>query len=304
MKGSIRILTEASGSLTAAWLLRAIREAGHQPVGSDILEVTPALCLADDFIRLPSADDPRLWEQTATLLRAHRIDLVIPSLDETLAGWAERREAFAAAGTQILISPSETLAVCQDKWRTYQFFREQGIPTVATSREQRHPLVKPRFGRGGSGVRITKEPVDMTGMLSQEVAAGFEVTVDALFNHRGEAVYVVPRRRIGVRDGKSTGGETFAHAGIERLVRRIGEALPFHGPINFQCFLDGNTIRFIEINPRIAGGMALGLAATENWIRVIVEHLLPGKAVTPVPVRYGLRMVRYYAECFIEGASQ
>ena len=300
----MRILTEASGSLTAAWLMRAIREAGHQPVGSDILDITPARCLADDFIRLPPADDPRLWEQTAELLRSHRIDLVIPSLDESLAGWAERREAFADAGTHILISAPETLAVCQDKWRTYQFFREQGIPTVATSREQRYPLVKPRVGRGGSGVRITDEPVDMTGMLSQELAAGFEVTVDALFDHRGEAVYIVPRRRIGVRDGKSTGGETFAHEGIERLVRRMGDALAFYGPINFQCFVDGETIRFIEINPRIAGGMALGLAATENWIRVIVEHLLPRRAVTPVPVRYGLRMVRYYAECFIETPDQ
>jgi carbamoyl-phosphate synthase large subunit len=53
------------------------------------------------------------------------------------------------------------------------------------------------------------------------------------------------------------------------------------------------------VNPRIAGGMALGFAATENWIDLIVDNYINNKEVIAKPIQYGLRMTRYYSECFI-----
>lgn len=295
----MRILTEASGSLTAAYLIKAIREAGHEAIASDINPLTAASCLADAFIDVPRRDDPALWDRMSHLLEHHRIDLVIPSLDETMVGWAERQDAFAAKGIRIAISPQETVQICQDKWKTYQFFRDQDIPTPPTSLQQKHPLIKPRQGRGGSGIQITDQPVDMHGMISQQLAGGEEITVDALFDQGGKPIYIIPRRRLGVRDGKSTQGETLSHERIDDLVRRMAGHLRFVGPINFQCFIDGDDLQFIEINPRIAGGMALGFAASENWIPLLVDNLLHGRPLQPKPVRYGLKMVRYYAECFV-----
>ena len=295
----MRILTEASGSPTAAYLLKAIRECGAEAVGSDIAALTPAHCLADHYLHVPPHDDPDLWPRMEALLEAHRIDLVIPSLDETMTGWAERQEALAARGTRVAISPLETVRTFQDKWATYRFFREHGIPTPATALTQEHPLVKPRWGRGGAGVRVTERPTDMSGMISQALAHGDELTVDALFDASGAPVYIVPRRRLQVRDGKSTQGITLRHPGVEGHVRRMAEAIRFVGPINFQCFVDGERISFIEVNPRIAGGMALGLAATENWVPLLVDNLVHGRPLRPGPIRYGLKMIRYYAECFV-----
>lgn len=296
---SIRILTEASGSLTAAYLLKAIHDAGYEAIASDITGLTAAPCLADDFIEVPRKDDPALWDRMTELLQQHSIDLVIPSLDETMIGWAEHRDTFAAQGTRVIISPLETMQTCQDKWATYQFFRDQDIPTPATSLVQDYPLVKPREGRGGAGVQITDQAVAMDGMISQQLASGEEITVDCLFDADGAPVYLIPRRRIGVRDGKSTQGETLHHPAIETMIRRMAKALRFIGPINFQCFVNHEDIQFIEINPRIAGGMALGFAASENWIPLLVHNLVNGRPINPKPVRHGLRMIRYYAECFV-----
>jgi carbamoyl-phosphate synthase large subunit len=44
--------------------------------------------------------------------------------------------------------------------------------------------------------------------------------------------------------------------------------------------------------------MALGFAATENWINLIVKNLVEGIPITPIKVRNGLRMERYYDEIF------
>ena len=67
-----------------------------------------------------------------------------------------------------------------------------------------------------------------------------------------------------------------------------------------QCFIkDDGEISVIEINPRIAGGMALGFAATQNWIKLIVDILYDIPIKDLANVKYGLRMLRYYDEIFI-----
>lgn len=297
-----RILTEASGSLTSGYLIKAIKEAGHQAVASDVDQECFGRYLADDFIGMPPSSDPDLWGKIERLLEAHQVDIVIPSLDETLLGWAERKLYFERKGIHVITSDPYSVAVCQDKWLTYGFFVRHGIATPRSSLAQDYPLIKPRLGRGAVGVEITDKQVDMEGMISQELLKGVEYTVDIFCDKNGEPVYIVPRRRQGVRDGKSTGGIVERNELIAEGIQKICASTKFIGPLNIQCFVDDSgSVTFLEVNPRIAGGMALGFAATENWIALIERSLLRGETVIPKPVAYGMRMRRYYAEIFIPG---
>ena len=296
----LRILTEASGSLVSGYLIRAIKEAGHIPVASDIDRYCVGRYLADDFVEMPPSKDTELWQKISQILAIHKIDVVIPSLDETLTGWAERKQQFGELGITVAISDADVIGTFVDKWLAYQFFVEHDIATPRTSLAQDYPLVKPRYGRGGRGVQIPGKPVAMDGMLSQEVAEGEEYTVDVFCDRGSNPVYIVPRKRMSIRDGKSTQGMVVYHEEIIDLVKRLCNATRFIGPINVQCFSAGpGTASVIEVNPRIAGGMALGFAATENWIPLLCNTLLTIKAMQPKPVKYGLRMMRYYAEVFV-----
>ena len=295
-----RILTEASGSLTVGYLISNIQAGGHECVASDIDENCVGRMLADDFVLMPSASDPDLWQYVDNVLTDMSIDIVIPSLDETLQVWAQRKHYFAQRGIAVIVSDPDVIAICQDKWRTFQFFMEHGIPSPETSLTQEYPLVKPRAGRGGVGVQVTQQKVDMNGMISQELLSGTEYTIDVFCSAGSQPEYIVPRRRINVRDGKSTAGVVEKHSDIEAWVRIICKHLHFIGPVNMQCFvLTDGSIKFVEINPRIAGGMALGFAATENWIKLIVHNIINGESIAPKPVKDGLQMRRYYAEVFV-----
>lgn len=296
----LKVLTEASGSFTAASVIRAIKEAGCQCVASDIDAHCAGRYLADDFILMPGKNDPQLWDKVTGEIIKHEVDVVLPSFDETLQMWADHKEELKAKGIQVIISPAETIATFQDKWLTYLFFDQNGIPTPCTSLEQKYPLVKPRVGRGSVGVRVATEKVEMEGNISQELVEGEEYTVDVFCNKFGKPVYIIPRKRLGVKEGKSTGGIVVFNKEIDHWVRRICDSICFYGPINMQCFVcDDGSIKFIEINPRIAGGMALGFAASENWVSLIIDHLISGKDIVTKPVLYGLEMRRYYAEVFI-----
>jgi carbamoyl-phosphate synthase large subunit len=139
----------------------------------------------------------------------------------------------------------------------------------------------------------------MNGMISQEEIKGEEYTIDVFCDKDSYPVYIVPRKRLRIKDGKSTAGSVVENREIIRWVQKICEATHFLGPINIQCFVNSKNIKFTEINPRIAGGMALGFAATENWINLIVKHFIKNKPIHPKPIQYGMRMLRYYAEIFV-----
>jgi carbamoyl-phosphate synthase large subunit len=295
-----KILTEASGSLVSAYIIKAIQSAGHLAVATDIDPYCHGRHLADDFILMPRHDDPQLWDKISALLKGHEVRVAIPSFDETLMGWAEGKEKFRRQGVHVQLSEADTVRTFQDKWLTYQFFRENDIPTPKTSLGQEFPVIKPRMGRGSGGFQISTHSVDMEGKISQELLAGEEFTVDVFCDRDAYPVYIVPRKRLTVREGKSTAGLVVESPEIAGIVRKICAAIAFAGPINMQCFrLPDNSLSFTEVNPRIAGGMALGFAATENWVSLIVEHFIEGKKIDPKPIRYGLMMQRYYAEVFI-----
>lgn len=295
-----RILIEASGSLVSAYLIKAIKDSGNICVASDINKSNHGFCLADDFIEMPKSDNASLWQIIERELIQNRIEIVIPSFDENLMGWSTRKQYFHERGIYILISESDTLKIFLDKYAAYEFCKLHDIPTPETSLSHEYKIVKPRYGRGGSGIYVGNEKQNMKDMISQEFIKGVEYTVDCLFDKDGKPVYIIPRQRIDVKDGKSTKGVVVKHRVIESLIKKISQQACFVGPINFQFIeTDDNSIYFIEVNPRIAGGMALGMAASENWITPIINHFICDKPIKPKAVKYGLKMYRYYAECFI-----
>lgn len=299
----MNIFIEAVGSLTSFYMIKSIQEAGHKVVGSDISDFNHGNVLCDDFIVMPKVTDELLWSKTIKLLLKHEVNIVIPSLDETMISWAQKKDEFKKLGIEVIISPLETIKIFQDKYNTYNFFKSIGIPTPKTSLEDKYELIKPRLGRGGSGIfdNTFKNDFSMQDMISQEKIYGNEYTVDVFFSKDFKPIYIVPRKRLDVRDGKSTKGIVVKNQKIDDLINKISDEIKFIGPINFQLFeTKEKNLVLIEVNPRIAGGMALGFAATENWINLIVDNIINKEVIDAKNINYGLKMTRYYSECFFK----
>lgn len=297
----MRIFIEATGSLVSNSLIKSIRECGHICVASDASKDSIGKYLADEFYQVPFASDDSYSDFVKKLLIDKKIDMVIPTLDDALIKWDSIRNILNENGITLALSSFQTLQICQDKWETYKFFDKNHIPTPKTSLEQEFGLVKPRNGRGGSGVKITDEKVNMDGMISQEVLEGVEYTVDVFCSLNHEPIYIVPRKRIGIKEGKSTGGIVVDRSDIADYVKLICKSVQFVGAVNIQCFDTTSGIKFTEINPRFGGATILGMKATENWIPLSIRTFLNKEVVkASFPVKYGLKMGRYYSEVFYE----
>lgn len=296
----MRIMTEALGCLASASGVKSIHAAGYTAIGTDANAECCGKHMVEEFYCVPYACDPKSKDFLFNLAIEKKIDLVVPSLDEGMIHWSHMKKDLQQYGVYVAISDPETIEICEDKWLTYLTFKKYGIPTPESSLEQIYPLVKPRMGRGGAGIHINEDNVNMEGMIAQELLVGIEYTTDVFCNLNGDPIYIVPRKRMGVKEGKSTGGIVEKNTAIIEGVKDICRVIPFKGGINIQCFVtEDGSVKFTEINPRLGGGTALGMAATENWFPLMVETFIEKKVVeATVPVRYGMKMGRYYEEVF------
>ena len=139
----------------------------------------------------------------------------------------------------------------------------------------------------------------MADPIVQHALAGREFTADLLVDRGGELVGCVPRWRLETKSGISTKGETFDDPSVRGAAARTVAAVGLEGALNLQGFVEGDTTTVVEVNPRFSGGLPLSLAAGAD----LVGEQLRGTLGEPIrrerlQARPGVRMSRYFAECF------
>jgi len=311
--------------LSANWradLVKAFQRAlselgGGKVVAADMSPLSAALLQADDAEIVPPLDSPGSIEHLEGICKKHGISAIIPSIDKDLPFLAAHRERLRESGVTAVVSSPETIAVCDDKHRTYQFFCDNGIPTPTTWLPEKFPaktntpkwplLVKPRRGIGGKGIYRVADEEELRFYLKrtpnaviQEFLPGVEYSFDTLSDFDGKALSVVPRERLYVRDGEVFKGKTVRNMKFIELVARAAESLELIGPAVVQGLLDEQgALKLTEANPRFGSGALLSIAAgadlAKDLIRLIQGEKLKAKLGQ---FKDGVYLLRYYDAFF------
>lgn len=264
--------------LLASMLKEALAKRGGKLIAADSSPYASGFLAADERVRLPPFDDAGFWDAALQIIRKMKIDAVIPVRDAELYGWAVKLEEndFPA---RVLISPSETLKTCFDKWELASLARKCGIPCPVTrllskgesltTEEPLPAVVKPRRGAGSRGVFVARSAGMLTALLEesdgdvlvQEHLNGVEFTVDCYATADGELRASVVRKRIALVGGQSDVGETVYDEEVSSLCRRLAANLKFRGAINIQFIRTPRGLFLIDVNPRFAGAVAISRAA-------------------------------------------
>lgn len=298
---------------------KALRECGGRVITIDNNTFSPALYFGHNHYTVPLVLDPIYIEAIERIVEKENISLIIPTIDDELMLWAQKREYFAAKGVTVSISPPETVEICNDKWKTSTFFQRHGLPFPATYRLEdlrytmNYPLfIKPRNGRGSVNSYIIRNKRELDFFVDyvpdpviQDYLQGKEFTVDAFFSNQGELISYVPRYRLVIRAGVSDRGKTFRHEKLAQLVQEIGTRLRFSGAVNIQGKIHKNAVIFFEINPRFSGGIQLSTAAGPNFAELLVREL-QGEPLHPMLGKYvsNLLMTSYEDSVFIDPTGE
>ncbi|HPT67977.1 MAG TPA: ATP-grasp domain-containing protein [Bacillota bacterium] len=299
----MNVLVEGIGSMVFNTQLKYYKAMNWNLIGIDIDQQSAGWYKVDKAYIVPRYADSNCFNVIEEIIRKEQINLVFPTVNEGLLQWSKRRDQFKALfNTFVILSNEKVVKTCVDKWETYRFFIENGIPTPKTALGPDYDLLKPRTGRGSQGIYLKDElktGIRLEDYISQELVSGEEYTVDILCDFNSRPVYIIPRKRVGVESGVSVKGQTVYDPIIIDFCKKIVERLKPVGIINIQCFKEGDKIYFIEINPRLAGGASLSFAASDNWFRAI-ECFLLNKKYEPKEIKFNRSMFRYYEELIVD----
>jgi carbamoyl-phosphate synthase large subunit len=310
------LITSASRKVN---LVRSFQAAVRQTGGGRVIAVdatayAPALYAADRCYLVPLSSEPGFLGEVARICKVESVSLLIPTRDEELILFSGARERFLSDGVRIMVPSSETVTICSDKRQFLDFCVEHrfSVPHTFDSENwnsEEFPLfIKPRFGKGGHGARIVRSEQELRlavddpeQWIAQECVTWPELTIDLLADFEGRVLSVVPRLRKLVIGGESYVSETIDANDLIVEAKRLSEELGLVGHNTIQCFRNGSTVKFIEVNPRFGGAAALGRAAGNDspaaLLRMVRGEKLPQQLGA---FRKRLVMLRYTDDLFLD----
>lgn len=279
-------------------------------IAVDINPFSAGLQVADRGYLVPRLDDKKFLPKALEICRQEKIKLIIPTRDEDLLYFSRIQDRLDKLNIKILVSPAESIIICQNKWKFYQFLKQNNFPLIKTWQRYNQRinfpcLVKPRIGKAARGLVAIKNKselnkVNLKDKIIQEKIKGEEYTIDYFADFKAQPICLVPRLRYKVVDGESKVSITKKEPEMIEWSKELGKKLKLIGHNTIQCFkTSAGQIKFLEINPRFGGGASLSFAAgckSPEWIL----RLLWGEKIAAVDkVNSNLVMIRYNTDIFV-----
>lgn len=297
-------------------LLRAFRQAyldlqlQGKLVVTDIDPLAPSIQVADYCYIVPRYSSPDYVPALIEICEREDISAVFPLIDPDIPILAMHRQLFEAVHTKVGVISASAAQTCRDKWLTFEFFRQLGLPTPRSW--QRDELeqatidfpcfIKPRAGSAAQFAFRVDTPAQLAffadyvpNPIAQEFIKGVEITCDVICDFNGNVLGIAQRQRIEVRSGEVSKGKTVFLQSVHDGCLKIAKALPALGPITVQCIVRDDIPYFTEINARMGGGLPLAIAAGMNAPKWLLAHLAGIEINRPGLGDYqrGLYMTRY-----------
>lgn len=310
------LITSASRKvgLVRAFQSALARCGGGKVATADTSPYSPALYLASRHFLVPPSTERCFIDEMLRLCEREDIALVVPTRDEELPLFAAARQRFEQGGTRVMVSPPEAVSICQDKRAFARFCEEHGFgaPRSYAKSEWRAPdlplFAKPRFGKSGKGARRVFTEAGLRALLEaedeyivQEFVDASEYTIDLFADFGGRVLSAVPRLRQLVIGGESYVSRTVNEPKLIEEAVRLATALGLEGHNTIQAFWDTHAVKFIEVNPRFGGAVALSIAAGADTPSMLLR-LVAGEAVPSQVGQFedGLVMLRYTEDLFLK----
>lgn len=285
--------------------------------GADCGDLAPASYFVDRFFKVPRYNEDSYIESLVNICENEKVDMLIPLYEKEYMLLCENRYRFTQIGTSLLLSTSKTIECCNDKYKTYEFFKGVNIDTPNTYLRKnlmdkvdflKFPLIiKPLDGMGSSDVYKAYDKKQLEFFIEyvknpiiQEYIEGIEYTIDTLCDLEGKVISIVPRERLEVKGGEVAKSRIVKDTEIIEKTKDLLEKLQIIGPGTIQCIKNNlNEIKFIEINPRFGGGVPLSFEAGVDYGKYF-NLMCRGEEITPIIGEFKeLTMLRYDEAIFI-----
>lgn len=282
-----------------------------QIIAADMQMSAPAMAVADKAIVVPEVYAENYIETLLDICNKQSIDALISLNDLELPILSNVEDKFTALGVKLIVSDSNVIEICFDKWKTAQFAQNLGIKVPKTyltlsdaksaiqSGEIEFPLViKPRWGSASIGIEFPESlgeldlafrlisiklsrsilfeasKVDFDhAILIQEKIHGKEYGLDVLNDFNRKTNQVFAKEKLSMRAGETDKAVLRNRPELEAIGWSIGEKLGHIGNLDCDIFEKDKELYLLEMNPRFGGGYPFTHMAGGNYPAAILAFL-------------------------------
>ena len=321
MNKRINILITSAGSTNGVNVIKALREQREillNFVAADMNPLAAGLYMADKSYSVPGIADSEFIPQILEICEKEKIKIIIPTHSSELPVFAKNKKIFDEAGIKMAISDYETFSITDDKIKTSDFFKKEGIPfpkiyteeEIAAGKVKFPVFIKPVKASGSREARKIENQEELSffsktvkNNFIQAFAEGEEYTIDGVCDFGGKMIAASPRVRLEKRGGLAIKSVTKSDPEILNYTKKIVEGLRIKGPFNIQCFKSGKELKFIEVNARFpSGGLPLTVKAGLNIPLILIKMIL-GMKISKPKIKSGLAMTRFYDSIILEKSN-
>ncbi len=271
-------------------------------------EETVAFHYADKAVVSPMIYDDGYIPFLLDYCKENKIDLVLSLFDIDLPVLAANRDKFEEIGVKLIVSDKKVIDICNDKWKTYEFLKENGFNVPKTyltledtlaalkSGEISYPIIiKPRFGCGSLAMSTAEDEDELMyyykrnvravsrtylkyesggvedKIIFQEKLGGQEHGVDIINDLNGNFQNAIVKKKIAMRAGETDIAETVNEPEVEKAAARLGRVTGHIANMDCDIFLVDGKAYVLEMNARFGGGYPFSHIAGVNLPQAIVK---------------------------------
>ncbi|WP_300921187.1 ATP-grasp domain-containing protein [uncultured Dubosiella sp.] len=240
--------------------------------------------------------------------RKKSIDIVISLFDIDLLMLARHKEQFEEIDTKVIVSDPKIVEICNDKWKTYIFLKDNGFHTpisflhiedvmkAISSGKLSYPIVvKPRYGCGSISVAIAYDEEDiryLTKKVNEDInktylkyesalskdkviyqayLEGQEYGADIINDLNGEIQNIIIRKKLAMRSGETDIAEIVDEPVIKNELNKLGKITKHIANMDCDIFLINDIPYILEMNARFGGGYPFSHMSGCNLPKAIIE---------------------------------
>lgn len=261
----------------------------------------PAFNIADYAVKTPWIHEENYIDFLLNYCNVNKIDCLIPLFDMDLPILSKNKKRFIDIGVTVVVSKSEVISICNDKWDTYLFLKQKGFNVPNTyidfnqvrdlieEKKLEFPIVlKPRYGMGSIGIFIAdnREELEVfynkvlksiknsylqygefkieNCVIFQEFISGQEFGLD-IINDTNECYQnTIVKKKLGMRSGETDSAEVIYNKTLKEIGEKISNTLNHVGNLDVDVFERKGEYYILEMNARFGGGYPFSHMAGVN----------------------------------------
>lgn len=278
-------------------------------IATNSSKYSTALFLADKFYISPLIYENTYIDFLLDICKKENIKILISLFDIDLLILAKNKQRFLDIGVFPILSDENIISICNDKFKMYEFLKENSFDTVFTSLNKNDLyiedllnnnklLLKPRFGMGSLAMYTVskKQELDIlynkvideitssylkyeakahmnNAVIIQKKLEGKEYGIDIINDLQGNFVKAVVKEKIAMRAGETDIARVINNTELEYLAKKLALLTKHIGNMDVDVIVNKEGMFIIDMNARFGGGYPFTHNAGINIIEAFYKWL-------------------------------